>query len=120
MTLVLPLCGRREDLTTIKFSSLPSYLWSADSSDISGYLEHVLPASLVMIEKLFEKHKVGFSDDVLALVDVVFAYIKLSKIYFGADRVRWRVKCFGMKRKYSSQGMHTIFIFASNLHVGLL
>ena len=73
-----------------------------------------------MIEKLFQKHEVTFSDDVLALVDVVFAYIKLSKIYFGADRVRRGVKWFGMKSKYSSQGMHAIFIFASNLYVGLL
>ena len=77
MIWVLPLCGGRADLTTIKFSSLPSYLWSADSGYIPEYLEHVLPASLLMIEKLFQKHEVKCSDDVLALVDVVFAYIEL-------------------------------------------
>ena len=41
-----------------------------------------------MIEKLFQKYEVTFSDDVLALVDVVFAYIKRPKIYLGADRLR--------------------------------
>ena len=59
MTWVLPLCGRRENLTTIKFSSLSSYLWSADSSFIPGYLEHVLPAWLVI---MIEKHEVTYSD----------------------------------------------------------
>ena len=82
MTWVLPLCIGREDSTTIKFSSLPSYNWSADSSYIPEHIEHVLPASLVMIEKLFQKHEVKCSDDVLALGDVVFAYIELPKIYF--------------------------------------
>ena len=48
-------------------------------------------------------------------VDFVFAYIKLSKIYFGADRVRWRVKWFGKKREYSSQSMRTIFSFPYSL-----
>ena len=69
---------------------------------------------------MIEKHEVTFSDDVLALVDVVFAYIKLPKIYFWADHVRWGVRWFSTKNEYSSQGMHTIFIFAGNLQVGFV
>ena len=76
-------------------------------SIIPEHLEHILPAWLVIIEKLFQKHEVAFSYDFLGLIDVVFSYIKRPKIYFGADRVRRGVRWFGMKSEYLLQGKHT-------------
>ena len=62
------------------------------SSLIPGYIEHILQAWLVA-SKLFQKHEVAFSDVWRSrLVDVVFAYIKLPKIYFWADRIRREVQ----------------------------
>ena len=82
MTWGLLLCRRREDLTNflIFYSSYP---WSADFNSIPEYLEHITACQHtdLLIEKLFQKHELTFSDDVLALVDIFFAYIKLSKIY---------------------------------------
>jgi len=79
------------------------------SSLIPEHLEHILHAWLAKLH--FQMH------DILALIIVVFAYIKLPKIFFGADRVWWGLKWFGMKSKYSSQGMHTIFILRVNVPI---
>lgn len=62
-----------DDVTTLQQSV---FLYS---SLIPEHLEHILHAWLAKLH--FQLH------DILALIVVVFAYIKLPKIFFGADRV---------------------------------
>ena len=49
------------------------YLQTADTNLIAGYLACILQARLRITEKFLKKRQVKFSDDVLAVVDVVFA-----------------------------------------------
>ena len=70
-----------------KCSILSSYLWSAGSNLIAGYLEHILQAWLLwIIEEWLQKCEITFPDDVLAVVDVVFA--EAPYLNFWQQRIR--------------------------------